>query len=181
MLIAGEAADADIRRAIWSDGTELVAVVEKILTRLGFTVQNMDSELKEGEPKREDLRLTLDCNPGWAAIVEIKGYTKGTRTNDADRIRQYRESYGIDEGRVPDLTLWIANPHREMDPSSRPAPDGTVRNTAQLIGAVHVLTTDLYLQWALVEHARKKAEDVVKHLISAEPGLWTPSSPDSAL
>ena len=180
LLAASETADADIRRAIWADGIELVAAVEKILARLGFAIQNMDSDLEEGEPKGEDLRLTLDSSPGWEAMVEIKGYTKGTRTNDADRIRQYRERYVIEKGQAPDLTLWIANPHREMDPSSRPAPDGNVRDTAKIIGAVHVLTTDLYLQWALVAHGRMEAEDVVRRLVSAAPGLWTPAAPDSA-
>ena len=180
LVAAGETADADIRRTIWADGDELVAAVEKILTCFGFVVRNMDSELEEGEPKREDLRLTLESKSGWEAIVEIKGYSKGTRTNDADRIRQYRERYSIEKSRTPDLTLWIANPHREMDPTSRPGPDGNVRKTAQIIGAVHVLTTDLYLQWALIEHGRTAAEDVIKQLVSAVPGLWAPSAPDPA-
>lgn len=177
---AGEAADAGIRRAIWADGGELVAAVEEILSRLGFAAQNMDSETEAGQPKREDLRLTLDSKPGWEAMVEIKGYTKGTRTNDADRIRQHRERYAIEKGRTPDLVLWITNPHREKDPASRPAIDGNVRDTARIIGAVHVLVADLYLQWALVAHGRKEAEDVVQKLINAEPGLWTPPAPDSA-
>ena len=181
LLAAGETADAEIRQALWADGPELVEAVDEILRRLGFGTRNIDSDLEVGEPKCEDLRLTLDGNPDWEAMVEIKGYTKGTRTNDADRIRQYRERYAIEKGQLPDLTLWIANPHRAMDPSSRPAPDGNVRETAKIIGAVHVLTTDLYLQWALVAHGKMEVEDVVRRLVSADPGLWTPSAPDSAL
>ena len=58
----------------------------------------MDAELKE-EAKREDLRLTLEDRPGWEAIVEVKGYKKGTRTKDARQINETpsplrrRESY----------------------------------------------------------------------------------------
>ncbi len=178
---AGETADAEIRPALWADGPDLVTAVDEILRRLGFGTRNIDSDLEAGEPKREDLRLTLDGNPDWEAMVEIKGYNKGTRTNDADRIRQYRERYAIEKGRLPDLTLWIANPHRAMDPSSRPLPDGNVRETAKIIGALYVSTTDLYLLWALVSHGRMEAEDVVRRLVSADPGLWTPSAPDPAL
>ena len=51
LLAASQTANADIRRAIWADGVELVGGVEKILSRLGFSIQNMDSELEEGEPE----------------------------------------------------------------------------------------------------------------------------------
>ena len=78
---AGEEADAGIRRCIWDDGDNLVASVGDILKGLGFAVRDMDAEQEQGKPKREDLRLTLDDRPEWEAIAEVKGYTKGTRTN----------------------------------------------------------------------------------------------------
>ena len=113
-------------------------------------MRHMDAGLQQGEPKREDLRLTLADRPEWEAIAEVKGYTKSTRTNDARQIRDHRDRYIREKIRHPDLTLWIANTHRVMDPSSRPAPNSNVGDTAENIGAVHVLTTDLYRLWALV-------------------------------
>ena len=110
----------------------------------------MDAERQEGEPKREDLRLTLAERSGWEALAEVKGYTRGTRTNDARQIREHRDHYIKEEGRPPALTLWVANPHRRMDPSSRPTPDSNVGETAATIEVVHVLTTDLYKLWTLV-------------------------------
>ena len=175
----GERADKGIRRALWADGDDLIAAVRDMLTPLGFEVRDMDAELRQGEPKREDLRLTREGVNGWEAIVEVKGYSSGTKTNDARQIRQHRERYILEERRPPDLTVWLANPYRRMDPSSRPAPDQNVRDAAVTIEAVHVLATDLYRQWALVAADNLDAETVVQSLVDADPGLWTSPAQDS--
>ena len=176
----GEKADRGIRRVLWADGDALIDAVKDILRDLGFAVRDMDVELSQGEPKREDLRLTLKDSPKWQAIVEVKGYTKGTRTNDAERIRKYRERYLMEEGQPPDLTIWLSNPNRTTDdPSSRPAPDQNVKESSKTVGAVHVLASDLYRQWALVGAGSLDAETVVESLKSALPGLWTPPIPHS--
>ena len=72
----------------------------------------MDAGLRQDEPRREDLRLTLQGVPGWQAIVEVKGYPSGTKTNDARQIRDHRDHYIEEEGRAPDLTVWLSNPYR---------------------------------------------------------------------
>ena len=150
------------------DGDGLVEAVKEVLTYLGFEVQDMDAELKE-EAKREDFRLTLEDRPGWEAIVEVKGYKKGTRTKDARQINEHRLRYAAEKATNPDLTLWIANPHRNVDPSCRPAPDKNVRDTAALIETVHVSAADLYRQWALVANGSLEASDVVQRLMSSPP------------
>ena len=174
-----ESADRGIRRALWADGDDLIAAVQDMLTGLKFTVRDMDAELKQEQQKREDLRLTLQGVPGWQAIVEVKGYTSGTKTNDARQIREHRDLYIKEEGRYPDLTVWLANSYRTMDPSSRPAPDQNVKDAAENIGAVHVLVSDLYRQWALVAAGSLDAETVVQSLVNADPGLWAPPAPSS--
>ena len=78
----------------------MIAAVGKVLADLGFAVRDMDAELTVGEPKREDLRLTRQGVDGWEAIVEVKGYTSGTKTNDARQIRQHRERYILEERRA---------------------------------------------------------------------------------
>ncbi len=179
LATASEKADAGIRRCIWADGDDLVTSVGDILEELGFVVRHMDAEQKQGKPKREDLRLTLVDRPEWEAIAEVKGYTKGTRTNDARQIREYRERYIGEEGSAPDLTLWIANTHRIIDPSSRPALSNNVGEAASNIGAVHVLATDLYRLWTLVAAGSLKKAQAVQQLIDADPGLWSLPVPDS--
>ena len=134
----------------------------------------MDTELKPNEPKREDLRLTLPSRPGWEGIVEVKGYTDGVKTNDARQLREHRDHYIEEKGRPPDLTVWLSNPHRTMDPSVRPAPDENVRNQAETIDAVHVLASDLCRQWLLVAAGSLDAEIALQSLVEASPGLWTP-------
>ena len=176
LIAAGESGDKGIRRVIWADGDELVAAVSEILVEFGFEVQNMDVGLQPNEPKHEDLRLKLLDRPDWQAIVEIKGYTRGTRTNDARQIRQHREHYIAENGRGPDLTLWLANPYRQMDPSSRPTLGGNVGEAADNVGAVHALTADLYQQWILIKTGALEANDVVQDLIGASPGHWIPTT-----
>ena len=175
----GEKADRGIRRVLWADGDDLVAASRDILASLGFTVRDMDAALEQGEPKREDLRLKLQGMPDWEAIVEVKGYTGGTRTNDARQIRQHRERFIKEEGETPDLTVWLSNPFRTMEPSSRLAPDPSVKENAQSVGAVYVLTSDLYRQWALVVAGKLEATAVVRSLMGANPGLWSPPAPNS--
>ena len=169
-----ERTDRGIRRALWADGDELVGVVRDILGDLGFEVRDMDAELSPGESKREDLRLTLQGVPGWEAIVEVKGYPSGTKTNDARQIREHRDRYFSEESRPPDLTVWLSNPYRTTEPSSRPAPDQNVKVAAENVGALHVLATDIYRQWALVAVGSLDAKSVVQSLVDTEPGLWLP-------
>ena len=175
----GERADKGIRRILWADGDELVAAAKEVLDDLGFEVHDMDVKLREGEPKREDLRLTLPDRPGWQAMVEVKGYTNGTKTTDARQIREHRDRYIEKELRSPDLTVWLANPFRTLDPSSRSAPDQNVEGAAEIASAVHVQASDLYRQWTLVAAGRLEAETVVQSLVIADPGLWTPLAESS--
>ena len=107
----------------------------------------------------------------------MKGYTSGTKTNDARQIREHRDHYIREEGRSPDLTVWLSNSYRTMDPSSRPAPDQNVKDAAEAIGTVHVLASDLYRQWALVAAGCLDAETVIQSLVNADPGPWAPPGP----
>ena len=101
LAAAAREADAGIRRCIWSEGDELVDAIGQVLDELGFDVRDMDAETRQGEQRREDLRLSLDDPAGWKAIAEVKGYSKGTRTSDARQIREQRESYIRDNGNPP--------------------------------------------------------------------------------
>ena len=170
----GERANSGTRRALWADGDDLTAAVQEMLADLGFTVRDMDADVGQDEPKREDLRLTLKDVSGWQAMVEVKGYTSGTRTNDARQIREHRDRYIEEEGRSPDLTVWLSNPYRRREPSSRPAPGQNLKDAAGAVGAVHVLAADLYRQWALVTAGSLEPEIVIQSLVKANPGLWTP-------
>ena len=173
----GEKADAGIRRAIWAEGDDLVDSVSKILQELGFSVRDMDADRGEDEPKREDFRLTHPGYPDWEAIVEVKGYANGIRTNDARQIREHREHYIREKKRAPDLTLWLANPYRQVEPASRSNPGKDVNDAAEIVDTVCALTKDLYRQWVLVTTGDLEEDDVVRNLVCSPPGLWMPLEP----
>ena len=175
MASASEQADIGIRRCIWDGGEELVDAVAQILQDLGFVVRHMDPEKEQGEPKREDLRLTHADLDNWEAMAEVKGYPNGTKTSDSRQIREHRDRYREEEGQLPDLTLWISNTYRLMDASSRPAPDRNVDDAAAGIGATHVLTTDLYRLWMLVKSGDLEPPQAAQQLAGAAEGLWSPS------
>ena len=175
LTAASEHADADKRRCLWADGDDLVDAVENILKEVGFSVRNMDAEIQPGEPKREDLRLTIASRDGWEAIAEVKGYAAGSRTSDTRQIREYRDRYIKEEGNEPDMTLWIANTHKSVeDPSARPRPSNDVEQRSDIIDAVHVLAADLYRLWVLVQEGRLEQSQAIQHLIDTPPGLWLP-------
>ena len=175
LIAERERADEGVRKSLWADGSDLIDAVREMLSDIGFVVRDMDAELIEGEPRREDLRLSLARDPEWQALVEVKGYTSGIRTNDARQIREHRDRYIREEGHPPALTVWLSNPYRKiMDPSSRPIPGRNVDDAANYIGSVHVLASDLYRRWALVAAGDLDAESVVESLMNADPGLWIP-------
>jgi hypothetical protein len=68
----------------------------------------------------EDLRVSDAEEPDWVALVEIKGYTTGARTNDVTQIlgRPMR-AYILEAGREPSTVWHIVNPERTVDPSTR--------------------------------------------------------------
>lgn len=174
LLSEAEKADAGPKQAIWADGQKLADAVADILRAFGFTVEDMDALIPAGAPKREDLRLTHPDLANWEALVEVKGYSGGTRTNDSSQIVRFQKRYIQEERRQPGLTLWVTNAHRHDDPSARPARDDGLRVAAENIDAVHVQATDLYRLWARVADSRLDPADVVNELRNARPGLWEP-------
>lgn len=168
----GSRVDATVRRTIWEDGDELVDAVSEMLEEMGFTVEKMDESKQPHEAKHDDLRLTLAARPEWEAIVEVKGYTKGIKANDARQVRMHRDRYIAEMGQEPTLTIWLANPWREMDPSDRPVPGQDIDESARIVGAVCVPTTDLYRLWKSLKAGDSAQEDIVQRLVEAKPGLW---------
>ena len=171
----GERADATVRRTIWEDGDELVDAVGEMLQEIGFVVKKMDEAKQPHEAKHEDLRLRLAERTDWEAIVEVKGYTKGIRTKDAQQVRIHKERYIAATGQEPDLTIWLVNPWREMDPQDRRSPDRNVDETAKIVGAVCILTIDLYRLWKSVKAGDSTQNVGAELLVEAEAGLWRPS------
>ncbi|MCU1555052.1 MAG: hypothetical protein JWM13_2538 [Arthrobacter sp.] len=61
--------------------------MQNVLIEFGFSLQSMDGHHeKVTKTKLEDSRVSDAEEPDWVALVELKGYTKGARTNDVTQI-----------------------------------------------------------------------------------------------
>ncbi|WP_419933261.1 hypothetical protein [Candidatus Poriferisodalis sp.] len=172
MRVEAERAEAGVVRALWSDGDDLVEAVEELLAGIGFQVRNMDKEKSPSDANREDLRLTVPGDDTWEAIVEVKGYPNDTKSSDARQLREYRDLYREENERFPDLTLWITNPHRRRDPSTRPSPNPALDEVARVAETVHIRTVDLFPIWRDVAEDRMESMDAIRLIQSARPGTW---------
>jgi hypothetical protein len=108
------------RRLITSQGSELVEEVASVFREFGFIVRIMDDEVDQAESKREDLRLTMPDNPHWAAIVEVRGYGRGSSQNgDFQRLGRFAMLYFKECGRPPDQRILVVNGEIEIKQPSR--------------------------------------------------------------
>jgi hypothetical protein len=112
-----ESVDASERLLLTGTDTPLVDVVHKILESFGFEVTDVDQGRAEGEPKKEDLRVSDD---GWLALCEVKGYSKGGKLSDLGQLNRFSALYAVETGQLPAAMWFVVNQFRGTDPSSRP-------------------------------------------------------------
>ncbi|WP_194828533.1 hypothetical protein [Nocardia sp. XZ_19_231] len=104
------------RRLLTEHGDALVAAVTQALTELGFHVVDLDEQLAVGEPRLGDLAVSDET---WTAVTEVKGYTKGAKSNDLMAVAKHRRIYEKTHGEVQRM-WYIANTFRLNSPDSRP-------------------------------------------------------------
>lgn len=75
------------RRLLADNDDTLVEAVTYALAMVGFTVADLDKELSENEPRMGDLSVS---DGDWIAMAEIKGYTKGAKSNDLIVVGRHR-------------------------------------------------------------------------------------------
>lgn len=111
-----DSAKSPQRRLLTDNDATLVDAVQHALTEFGFTVVDLDEQLSPGEPRMGDLSVS---DGDWTAIAEIKGYTKGAKSNDLLTVGRHRRVYEK-KNRDVQRMWYIANSFRLDDPSSRP-------------------------------------------------------------
>lgn len=115
-LESAQAKGAAWRSLLTATGDELVAAVSEALSTLGFEVVDSDTLPQHKGAKSEDLRVS---DGEWTALVEVKGYEKGAKSNDLDQVKRASVTYARAEGREPDALWYIPNAQRDVDPSQR--------------------------------------------------------------
>jgi hypothetical protein len=162
---------AGAKRLLTSDGDDLVEATAEVLSELGFVVRDMDAELQDDQPKREDLRVTIPSDDRWVALVEVKGYGKGAKTNDLRQIRNQRDNFISETGEPPDATWWVMNENRQIsDPSLRPALGADVDAQSTLVETTVIRTTDLFQLWRQVVSGSVSQDDAILWLTGLKAG-----------
>lgn len=118
-------ADVGLRRLVTAQDDDLVEQVASSLQDIGFNVREIDRELDESKPKREDLRLSVPGDSsGWEATVEVRGYHRSThKLNDMNvRLARFALLYERETGRSPDKRIYIVNGEIEILPPHRQRP-----------------------------------------------------------
>jgi hypothetical protein len=113
------AADDGPRVLLTGQGDSLCEQVARVLEDFGFQVERMDPKWPEGD-KREDLRVRLDSQSGWVALVEVRGHRKGAPLADLIKLHsRFRTRYLQDEKVLPSATWLFVNHTIDRDPGGR--------------------------------------------------------------
>ncbi len=112
------AANQAERRLLTSQGEELKEEVGAALTELGFEVIDSDeARLAEGGSLLEDLEIRDET--GWTAIVEVRGYNRGAKTSDLQRIARAARGFEKRTGHEPHARWYIVNYNLTQPPPQR--------------------------------------------------------------
>lgn len=155
------------RALLTRDGPDLEVAVARAFAELGFRVANMDEQWDDGN-RREDLRLFLEEDPDWVAIVEIKGFAKGAQETKLQGMGRWVERFLVDEHRPPDARWFVANHNRRQHPDERPvAFKSEVVETFRESGGLIIDTRALFAAVRHVQEHPENQSDVRAALVSS--------------
>lgn len=111
-------ADAYERALLTTQHDTLKDAAIRALRELGFAVIDADLKAKPGD-HLEDLQVSDPDQPGWIALAEVKGYTKGAATAAFAQFTRFNKRYVQKHGASPDASWYIANQFLGRDPAAR--------------------------------------------------------------
>lgn len=149
-------ANAFERALLTEQGTSLENAVAKALTALGFEVREMDLEAGPGKFK-EDYRITDPDSPGWIALGEAKGFTKGVSEVGMQSLSRWTSFFIKETGDFPTARWYIANHMLRQDPSMRPEPLHGREDVVEVFAADNGLVIDTRALFALVRFGQDHA------------------------
>jgi hypothetical protein len=175
---AREAADGGPRRLLTSQGEDLVDEVEQTLLELGFQVVRPDEERAASkEALLEDLEV---LDEEWNTLAEVRGYTRGAKTSDLQRIERFVGHYVRRTGHLPSARWYVVNHLLAQPPDGRPAvlrgAEEDVALFAEAQGLV-IDTRDLYRLRRAVADGRTTAE-WARNLLRSSAGVLSYGRPD---
>ncbi|MFG1999735.1 hypothetical protein ACGFNU_11370 [Spirillospora sp. NPDC048911] len=114
-----EQVDSYERALLTTQSNNLEEAVGKVLRELGFDVENADESASPGD-NLEDLHIRDTDHPDWIAIAEVKGYSKGAKTEAITQFIRFGMRYQERTKRTPNAFWYIVNQFMARDPSTRP-------------------------------------------------------------
>lgn len=179
LLAATTEASAGPRRLLTAQGNALVEAVIDVLEGLGLRCEVVDDNAAKGA-KLEDLRVTDPADPGWLALVEVRGYSKGAALYDLMRMERFVSNYAASTGSRPPSVWYVVNSFIGLPPDSRDLPlAGHPVELAEFAddGGVVVDTRELFRAWKAVQTGSRSADDLRADL--KRPGRFSAAPPPS--
>jgi hypothetical protein len=134
------------KRLLTAQDHVLVDAVATALRDFGYQVEDVDSLLSPGAPKREDLRIKMGDGE---ALAEVRGYEKGgAKTSDLSRLQRFSALYAQETGQLPLKLIYVVNGQFRVAPDMRPRPlQGSQEDLAlfSAAGGLVIATEDLFI------------------------------------
>lgn len=168
---AREAADRYERALLTAQDDELRVAVMRALREFGLSIVDADAEAEAGDDL-EDLRASDPDVPNWVALVEVKGYTKGAKTEAIGQFMRFQKRYMAREGRMADAEWYVVNQFLGRDPSTRQtALQGSPGDVAAFAaGGGLVIDTVVLFQLLMDVRAQRRTPQEVRSLLRIATG-----------
>jgi hypothetical protein len=155
-----------------ANGSELESSVEGALKIIGFNVTKSDDDPRNKDAKQEDLQVRSGLDSNWAAIVEIKGYSKSPgKTNITRQIDDAAAVFRMREKVAPSARWLVINGEfSQKVVSLRKEPlSGRPDKVAEFseVGGLVIPTPVLFRYWRDIETGVSSANDVMMLLMKS--------------
>ncbi|MET8271685.1 hypothetical protein [Streptomyces sp. NPDC005096] len=144
--------DSTTRLLLTAQGKPLVSAVISALTKFGFIVIDSDDDKEKGAYLLEDLKVSYG---EWVSLVEVRGYAKGAKTSDFQRIERAVRHYEREHSKVPNGRWYVVNQNIKTSPSSRPAVLAGATDDIEVFAEEHGLVVDTRDLFKLVKYVEE--------------------------
>ena len=152
---AKDAGDAYERRLLTAQDDALTAAVDRAFAELGFEVTDSDATANPRD-KLEDLQLRDPDAPDWVALGEVKGYTKGAKTEAIAQFMRHQKRFQHAHGRMADSEWYVVNQFLGRDPGTRQKALAGSPDDLEAFGAGGGLIIDTVVLFRLLMDVRAK-------------------------
>ncbi|MFF2571590.1 hypothetical protein [Streptomyces sp. NPDC058084] len=157
-----QSVDSYERALLTAQSDELKHAVIAALREIGFLVEDAD-EGAVPDDHLEDLRISDAEAPGWVCLGEVKGYTRGAKTEGITQFIRFNMRYTARTGGNPDACWYIVNQFIKRDPSTRqPALHGKDEDVSVFgqAGGLVIDTVELFKALKSVQEGTRSASQV---------------------